>query len=83
MKPASFSDMKKVQKMTLNQFNRWVECVYKSGMQDGLDTVYEETVAEIPEDDLRSILLSVKGIGEKRADEIMKKILSYEIEVQR
>lgn len=75
MKPASFSDMKKVQKMTLNQFNRWVECVYKSGMQDGLDTVYEETVAEVAEDDLYEILLSVKGIGPKRADEVMRKIL--------
>lgn len=75
MKPASFSDMKKVQKMTLNQFNRWVECVYKSGMQDGLDTVYEDTVAEVAEDDLYEILLSVKGIGPKRADDVMRKIL--------
>lgn len=81
MKPASFADMKKVQKFTLNQFNRWVESIYKSGMMDELARVNDETVAEVTEDDLYDILLSVKGIGEKRAAEIMKKILAHGSEV--
>ena len=75
MKAASFSTFKKVQKMSLNQFNRWAESVYKHGVQDGIDFIEEETVAELTEDDLYNILLSVKGIGQKRADEVMRRIL--------
>ena len=75
MKPVSFSAFKKIQHFSLNEFNRWTEVIYKSGFQDGIDAVEEETVAELHENDLYDILLSVRGIGAKRASEVMKKII--------
>ena len=80
MKPASFTTFKKVQKMSLNQFNRWAESVYKHGAQDAIDYIEEQTVAELYEDDLYAVLLSVKGIGEKRANEVMSKITGWRID---
>lgn len=61
--------------MSLNEINRWALSLYQSGMQDGIDLTNEDIVAEISEDTLREILLSVKGIGPKRADEVIEKIL--------
>lgn len=81
MKPVSFATMKKLQRMSLNEFNRWIEVVYKQGAQDGIDFVEKETIAEIQENDLYHILLSVKGIGEKRALAVMKKIIGEDWEV--
>lgn len=75
MKPVTFQTFKRIKKMSLNEINRWASVVYQSGMQDGIDLTNEDIVAEISEDTLREILLSVKGIGPKRADEVIKKIL--------
>lgn len=75
MKPITFQTFKRIKKMSLNEINRWASVVYQSGMQDGIDLTNEDIVAEISEDTLREILLSVKGIGPKRADEVMEKIL--------
>lgn len=75
MKPITFQNFKQLKKMTLNEINRWALSLYQSGMQDGIDLTNEDIVAEISEDTLREILLSVKGIGPKRADEVIEKIL--------
>lgn len=76
MKPVTFSMLKKIQKMTLNQFNIFAQDVYKTGVQDGIDAIENETVAEMDIDDFYNLLLSIKGIGEKRANEIIDKVLN-------
>lgn len=75
MKPVSFSTYKMLRKLSHNDFNRWVISVYNSGLQDGINITDEEVVAELNEDRLLQILLSIKGIGQKRAEEIVEKIL--------
>ena len=75
MKPVMFSMLKKIQKMTLNQFNIFVQDVYKTGVQDGIDAIEKETVAEMDTDELYRRLLSVKGVGVKLADKIMDAIM--------
>lgn len=75
MKPVTFSMLKKIQKMTLNQFNIFAQDVYKTGVQDGIDAIEKETVAEMDTDELYRRLLSVKGVGVKLADKIMDAIM--------
>lgn len=75
MKPVTFSMLKKIQKMTLNQFNIFAQDVYKTGVQDGIDAIEKETVAEMDTDELYRRLLSVKGVGVKIADKIMDAIM--------
>lgn len=58
--------------MSLNELNRWALSLYASGMQDGIEESEKDLVAEISDEKLLEILLSVKGIGPKRADEVMK-----------
>lgn len=77
----SFKNLKELQKLPLNSFNRWVESIYESGKQDGIDFVSQETVAEVGENELYNILLSVKGIGPTRAMQVMRKIVSEDWEV--
>ena len=69
MKPASFSDMKKVRKMELNDFNRWVTSIYTSGFDDGLDVGSTWTDAEIFD------LLRSERIGAEKAQRIVDKLL--------
>ena len=71
----TFQDLKKIQRAPLRDFNRWLEVIYESGKQNAIEEMNENVVAEVQEDELMDILLSVKGIGQKRADEIMRKIL--------
>ena len=61
----TFQDLKKIQRAPLRDFNRWLEVIYESGKQNAIEEMNENV----------DILLSVKGIGQKRADEIMRKIL--------
>ena len=75
MKPITFQNLKQIKKMSLNELNRWALSLYASGMQDGIEESEKDVVAEISDEKLLEILLSVKGIGSKRADEVMKKIM--------
>ena len=75
MKPVTFQNLKQIKKMSLNELNRWALSLYASGMQDGIEESEKDLVAEISDEKLLEILLSVKGIGPKRADEVMKKIM--------
>lgn len=68
-KPASFSDMKRVNKMSYNDFNRWVSSIYKSGYNDGLDTNNW-----VSDEDIFAILRS-EGIGKERANRICDRIM--------
>lgn len=56
----------RIRKMDHCQMTLWAETVYKSGYMDGQEAAERLTSAEI-----REILLSVKGIGEKKADTII------------
>lgn len=56
-----------VKKMDRQQFNRFCESLYNQGK----DAVKRESLTS---EEIRSVLLTVKGIGEKRADEIVKKL---------
>jgi len=69
MKPARFSDMKRVRKMELNEFNRWVTSIYKSGFDDGLD------VGALWSDEDIYELLRSEHIGVERAARIVERLL--------
>lgn len=77
-KPVEFAVYKKVSKLSYNDFNRWITNMYTIAFKDGADaaSLPEDCEAVLTEDRLREILLSVKGIGEKRADEVIEKILA-------
>lgn len=74
-KPVDFATYKQIQKKSFNDFNRWVISIYNSGLQDGINITNDDVIAELDEDRLLQILLSVKGIGRNRAEEAVQKIL--------
>lgn len=76
IKPVSFSTYKMLQKLSFNDFNRWVISVYNSGVQDGINITNDEVIAEVTEDTLYDIIRSVKGVGENRTQQIVDKILN-------
>ena len=76
MKPVSFSQFKRVRAMTLNEFNRWLTFeLYQTAVQEAYEIQQRDVIAEIGEEDLMEAILSVKGIGEKRAEQIIKAII--------
>lgn len=81
MKPISFAKFKIVQKMTLNEFNRWLmglcKAMYQDGFKDG-ESEFDDC-AIITEERLMDIILSVKGVGRNRAEQIVNALLSEEI----
>lgn len=77
-KTASFSDFKRIQRMSLNEFNVWMRTFYQTAYDDGLDAIeaeFGDCIATVYEDRLMEILLSIKGIGQSRADQIIDAIL--------
>jgi hypothetical protein len=60
-----------IRKMDHCQMTLWAESVYKSGFKDGKDSADGLT-----EEEVKKIILSVKGIGEKKANDIMQAIIS-------
>lgn len=86
-KAVDFSLYKKVQKFTLNELNRWVESIYKDGFDDAysltqkdlynqMEIEPKDLVSAYTDERLMEILLSVKGIGRKRAQEVVDKIMN-------
>lgn len=75
-KPVDFSTYKRVQKKTFNEFNSWVISIYNSGLQDGINITNDDVIAELDEDRLLEIILSVKGIGKNRAEEVVRRIIA-------
>lgn len=78
MKAVDFSTLKRVQKMTLNQFNAYMSEVVRAAWQNGVDDVIgdhsREEIVIYDSDELYKLILSVKGIGEKRAQTIVDTI---------
>lgn len=79
-KSIDFATFKKIQKMPLNTFNHWLadlcHAIYDDGYESATKDIMEDCVAELDEDRLLEILLSVKGIGRARAEEATRKIMS-------
>ena len=69
MKPVKYADFKRIQKMSLNDFNRWIQDVCKDMYEQGLNYG-----AVWMEDDLFRLLRS-EGIGAERANRIIDKML--------
>ena len=55
-------DWNRVRKMDHCQMTLWAESIYKSGFRDGNESADGLTI-----DEMKNVILSVKGIGEKRA----------------
>lgn len=55
-------DWNRVRKMDHCQMTLWAESIYKSGFRDGNESAYGLTI-----DEMKNVILSVKGIGEKMA----------------
>ena len=59
-------DYLNIKKMDHHQMSRWAESIYKSGFEDGQASVPGLDISLI-----KKALLSVKGIGEKKATDII------------
>lgn len=78
MKPITFAELKRIQKLSLNEFNRWITALCKEIYEDGLREGESEfdDAAILTADRLMEIMLSVKGIGKNRAEQVLEIILS-------
>nr|DAT95136.1 MAG TPA: SCO1480/DNA Complex associated protein [Caudoviricetes sp.] len=56
-----------IKKMDHNQMNLYIQSIYKSGFEDG-----KAAVPGVDMQQVSDILKSIKGIGEKRAVDIVK-----------
>ena len=59
---------KDIKRYDHNQMNKFLTNYYVNGFNDGLNS------ANIDYDVLKEILLSVKGIGQVKADEVIRKL---------
>lgn len=55
-------DWNRIRKMDHVQMTLWAESIYKSGFRDGGEAAEGLTL-----DEMKNVILTVKGIGEKRA----------------
>lgn len=77
-KMISFKELKEVQRLPLNQFNRWAVSIYQTGFQDGLtegEAEFDECYTFTPEE-LEAFLQTIPGIGWKTAEKIVEAILN-------
>lgn len=81
MKPITFAQLKRIQKMSLNDFNRWLmelcKAMYSDGFKEG-ESEFNDCAIVLTEDRLMEILLSVRGIGKNRAEQVLAIILNEE-----
>lgn len=80
MKPITFAQLKRIQKMSLNDFNRWLtelcKTMYSDGFKEG-ESEFDDC-AIVTEERLMEVLLSVKGIGKNRAEQVINILLNEE-----
>lgn len=80
MKPITFAQLKRIQKMSLNDFNRWLtelcKAMYSDGFKEG-ESEFDDC-AIVTEERLMEVLLSVKGIGKNRAEQVVSILLNEE-----
>lgn len=56
-----------IRKMDHNQMNAYLQEIYRNGYTDGVNSVPGIDIAEI-----KKVLLSIKGLGEKRVADILE-----------
>ena len=96
IKPLDFNTYKRLRKMSFNDLNRWLRSFWETAYQTGVDEAVENGVVEVdkqeptlPEnlttvisnDDLFDLLVSIKGIGEHRANEILDKMEEFGVDL--
>lgn len=85
-----FNQYKECQKMTKNEFSRWLgtffDTAYESGYQAACKDVPEGSIVIDPSDNVvvewiyeefKEMLLSVKGIDEAKAESIIDRLYEY------
>ena len=81
MKPITFAQLKRIQKMSLNDFNRWLtelcKAMYSDGFKEG-ESEFDDC-AIVTEERLMEVMLSVKGIGRNRAEQVINILLNEEV----
>lgn len=73
----SFSSYNKIRKLSFNEFNRWITNLYTIAFEDGQKEQLKVTNTISFEEELPKILLTVRGLGQKRVDTIMQAIDDY------
>ena len=76
-KPVNMHTLKLMKSMNLNTANRWVEDLYHTAWNDGVEAA-ERTMDDMLEynpDTFRAFLLTIPGIGDKIADRIVQAVL--------
>lgn len=69
----------RIRRMDHCQMTLWAESVYKSGFADG-----KKSAEELTADEVREVVLGVKGIGEKRAVTIVDALVAkMEVKAQK
>lgn len=85
-----FNQYKQCQKMTKNEFSRWLEAFANQMWQEGYDKACENVpdgsividttdtvVVDTSEDKMQEVLLSVPGVGTKLCEKIIDRV--YEV----
>ena len=73
----SFSSYNKIRKLSFNEFNRWITNLYTIAFEEGQKEQLKVTNTISFEEELPKILLTVRGLGQKRVDTIMQAIDDY------
>ena len=79
MKAVKFDQYKKIIKMSLNEFNRWLQDVcaesYRQGLREG-ESEFDDSII-IPVEEFPQLLTSIKGVGDKTAELIINRVFEY------
>ncbi len=82
-KSVNFSQFKALRRLSLNDFNRWLTVFYTEAFNHGVEHATKEQKREpdmteeydpITYEELRAVILTVPGVGGKRADMIIEKL---------
>lgn len=65
----------RVRKMDHGQMTLWAESIYKIGFKDGSSAAEGLTVGE-----MKAVILEIKGIGEKKANDIVQALTQAQAE---
>lgn len=75
MKILTPADFSKIKRMNMSELGGWLARFYAIAYEDGQQAASSEVPCiQIYDDELKEIMMSVKGIGERRAEEVMKKL---------
>lgn len=70
LKPLNFGNYQALKRYSFNQMNQWAVSVYKSGFEDGQESMPQ--ILEFDKDTMEEFLLGIDGIGEKTVKKIVQ-----------